>query len=36
MGEIVSAINKFPDFFIRMEDDVEFVEFERWLLKTWN
>ncbi|MDX9814211.1 MAG: hypothetical protein RBS91_06075 [Sulfurimonadaceae bacterium] len=24
------------DFFIKMEDDVEFNEFERWLLKLWN
>ncbi|NOQ29944.1 MAG: hypothetical protein GQ570_02350 [Helicobacteraceae bacterium] len=24
------------DFFIKMEDEVEFKEFERWLLKIWN
>ena len=24
------------DFFIKMEADVEFNEFERWLLKSWN
>lgn len=24
------------DFFLKMEDEVEFYEFERWLLKIWN
>ncbi len=24
------------DFFINMEDPIEFNEFERWLLKIWN
>nr|WP_321265564.1 hypothetical protein [uncultured Sulfurimonas sp.] len=24
------------DFFIKMEADVEYKEFERWLLKSWN
>jgi len=24
------------DFFINMEDPIEFNEFERWLLKLWN
>lgn len=24
------------DFFIKMDTDVEFKEFERWLLKSWN
>ena len=24
------------DFFIKMEDPIEFNEFERWLLKLWN
>ena len=24
------------DFFLKMDTDVEFNEFERWLLKTWN
>ena len=24
------------DFFVKMEADVEFKEFERWLLKSWN
>lgn len=24
------------DFFVKMDTDVEFKEFERWLLKIWN
>ncbi len=24
------------EFFLKMDTDVEFNEFERWLLKTWN
>lgn len=24
------------DFFIKMDTDVEYKEFERWLLKSWN
>ena len=24
------------DFFIKMDSDVEFNEFERWMLKSWN
>ncbi|MCK9453596.1 MAG: tetratricopeptide repeat protein [Sulfurimonas sp.] len=24
------------DYFIKMQDDVEFNEFERWLLKLWS
>ncbi len=24
------------DFFVKMDDPVEFNEFERWLLKRWN
>lgn len=24
------------EYFIKMEEDVEFNEFERWLLKLWN
>jgi tetratricopeptide (TPR) repeat protein len=34
--KFLSVNKEMKDFFIRMEDDVEFVEFERWLLKTWN
>ena len=24
------------NFFLKMEEEVEFYEFERWLLKSWN
>ena len=24
------------DYFLKMDTDVEFIEFERWLLKAWN
>ncbi len=24
------------DFFVNMDTEIEFTEFERWLLKTWN
>lgn len=24
------------DFFLKLEDEIEFYEFERWLLKLWN
>jgi len=24
------------DYFLKMEEDIEFNEFERWLLKLWN
>ncbi|MCD6259004.1 MAG: hypothetical protein J7J31_05310 [Helicobacteraceae bacterium] len=24
------------DFFVKMDTDIEFKEFERWLLKSWN
>ena len=24
------------DFFLKMDTDIEFNEFERWLLKSWN
>ena len=24
------------EFFVQMEERIEFNEFERWLLKTWN
>ncbi|MDF1874910.1 hypothetical protein JHD48_04100 [Sulfurimonas sp. SAG-AH-194-I05] len=24
------------DFFIKMDNEIEFNEFERWLLKSWN
>ncbi|WP_345991108.1 tetratricopeptide repeat protein [Sulfurimonas sp. HSL-1716] len=31
------GVNKeMKEFFVKMEDKVEFHEFERWLLKSWN
>jgi len=31
------GVNKeMKEFFVRMDDRVEFIEFERWLLKLWN
>ena len=31
------GVNKeMKDFFVQMEERIEFNEFERWLLKTWN
>ena len=28
--------SEMKDYFLKMESDVEFNEFERWLLKAWN
>ncbi|MBA1437449.1 MAG: hypothetical protein FAF05_00430 [Epsilonproteobacteria bacterium] len=28
--------SQMKEFFIKMDTDVEFKEFERWLLKAWN
>ena len=31
------GVNKeMKEFFVKMDDKVEFYEFERWLLKSWN
>ncbi len=31
------GVNKeMKEFFVQMEDSIEFNEFERWLLKIWN
>jgi len=31
------GVNKeMKDFFLQMDDKVEYIEFERWLLKQWN
>ena len=31
------GVNKeMTEFFVKMEDKIEFYEFERWLLKSWN
>jgi len=35
--KIFSNVNtQMKEFFLKMEADVEFNEFERWLLKSWN
>ena len=35
--EFFSGVNtQMKDFFINMDTEIEFIEFERWLLKTWN
>ena len=34
--KFLSVNSEMKDFFIHMEDGVEFNEFERWLLKIWN
>lgn len=32
-----SGVNKeMLDFFVKMDSEVEFLEFERWLLQPWN
>jgi tetratricopeptide (TPR) repeat protein len=28
--------NQMKDYFVKMEEEIEFNEFERWLLKLWN
>ena len=28
--------HQMKDFFLKMDSDIEFNEFERWLLKSWN
>lgn len=34
--KFLNVNNEMKDFFLKMETDVEFNEFERWLLKSWN
>jgi len=34
--EFSDVNNQMKDFFINMDTEIEFIEFERWLLKTWN
>ncbi len=34
--EFLGVNTQMKEFFIKMEADVEFNEFERWLLKSWN
>ncbi len=31
------GVNKeMKEYFLKMDDEIEFLEFERWLLKIWN
>jgi tetratricopeptide (TPR) repeat protein len=31
------GVNKeMKDFFLQMDDEIEYIEFERWFLKQWN
>ena len=34
--KFLNVNNQMKDFFLKMETDIEFNEFERWLLKSWN
>ncbi len=34
--KFLNANAQMKEFFIKMDTDVEFNEFERWLLKSWN
>ncbi len=34
--KFIGCNEQMKDFFINMEDPIEFNEFERWLLKLWN
>jgi len=34
--KFLNVNTQMKEFFVKMEADVEFNEFERWLLKSWN
>ena len=34
--KFLTVNSEMKDYFLKMETDVEFNEFERWLLKAWN
>ncbi len=34
--KFLNVNTQMKDFFLKMDTDVEFNEFERWLLKSWN
>ena len=34
--KFLNVNTQMKDFFLRMDTEVEFNEFERWLLKSWN
>jgi len=34
--KFLNVNSEMKDYFLKMEEDIEFNEFERWLLKLWN
>lgn len=34
--KFLNANTQMKEYFVKMEEDIEFNEFERWLLKLWN
>ncbi|MCF6339150.1 MAG: hypothetical protein L3J10_00120 [Sulfurimonas sp.] len=34
--DFLNVNTQMKDFFLKLDSDVEFIEFERWLLKLWN
>ena len=34
--KFLNVNTQMKEFFLRMDDEIEFNEFERWLLKSWN
>jgi len=34
--KFLNVNSQMKEYFVKMQDDIEFNEFERWLLKLWN
>lgn len=34
--KFLNVNSQMKEYFVKMEDEIEFNEFERWLLKLWN
>jgi len=34
--KFLNVNNEMKEFFLKMDTDIEFNEFERWLMKSWN
>lgn len=34
--KFLNVNTQMKEYFVKMQDDIEFNEFERWLLKLWN
>ena len=34
--KFLNVNNEMKEFFLKMETEIEFNEFERWLMKSWN